>query len=213
MGVTIHYRGTIDDTSMVGKLADEMEDFAQSLGWKTKRWDEDWSKSTRLSSSKSNTARFSNSKRQFRILGHAPLRGITLFPHQHCESFCLTFDPDGSLVDIVGMAMRAEGGEKRGMSGSSTKTQFAPIETHITIVKLLQYIKRRYMTDLEVYDEGGYWESGDVQELQYRIASINRAMDLLESALSTHDSRLTAAKSAEELAEAIERIIRDKFGG
>ena len=204
MGVTIYYRGTIDDTKMVEKLTDEMEDFAQSLGWKTKRWEEDWSKP--------NTARFSNSKRQFRILGHAPLRGITLYPHQHCESFCLTFDPDGSLVDIAGMAMRAEKGEKRGESGSSTKTQFAPIETHITIVKLLQFVKRRYVTNLEVYDDGGYWETGDVYELERRIGSINRAMDILESALAGNNSRLAAAKSPEELAEAIERIIRDRFG-
>jgi hypothetical protein len=205
MGVTIHYRGTIDDKTMVGKLADEMEDFAHSLDWETERWNEDWSKP--------NTARISPGKRVVRTVGHAPLHGITLYPHEHCEPLWLTFDPTGSLVNIVGMAMLAQKEGKTDESWTSTKTQFAPIETHIAIVKLLQYVKRRYVANLEVYDDGGYWGSGDVHELQRRIDSINRGLDILESALSANHSLLSAAKYPEELAEAIERIIRDKFGG
>ena len=205
MGVTIYYRGTIDDKTMVGNLADEMEDFALSLGWETQRWNEDWTKP--------NTARFSPGKRAMRILGHAPLQGITLYPHEQSESLWLTFDPNGALMDIVTMATVAEKERKVEVFWTSTKTQFAPIEIHITIVKLLQYVKRRYISNLEVNDDGGYWESGDAYELQRRIDSINHSMDILESALSAADAQLGAAKSPEELAEAIERIIRQKFGG
>jgi len=205
MGVTVHYRGTIDDKTMVGNLADEMEDFAGSLGWKTQRWNEDWTKP--------NTARFSGGKGERRIIGHAPVQGITLYPHEHCEPFDLTFDPRGHLVDIVGLALETEGRLTPEEFWGSTKTQFAPIESHITIVKLLQYVKRRYVSNREVHDDGGYWESGDVHELQRRIDLINRSMDILESALSAADAQLGAAKSPEEQADAIERIIRKKFGG
>ncbi len=35
MGICIYYRGRIDDPGQVEKLADELGDFSQELGWDT----------------------------------------------------------------------------------------------------------------------------------------------------------------------------------
>ncbi len=205
MGVTIHYRGKINDVKNVDVLTDEVVDFAQTLGWRSQRWDEDWSQP--------NTARVTHTEKGIKIEGHAPLRGVTLFPHKESEPLSLTFEPGGYLVHILGMVMIADGQLKPEESWMATKTQFAPIEAHISIIKLLQHLKKRYISNLEVEDEGGYWQTDDANELKRRIDSINRGLDILEAALSMSQKELSEAKSPEELAEMIERIFKEKLGG
>ncbi len=204
MGVTIHYRGKIDDTADVSNLADDLEDFANELGWESQRMDEDWSKP--------NTAAISVEGDTARVTGHAPLKGIMLSPHKHCEPFALTFNSDGYLIGFVGMTLLAEGKTTPEKSVMSTKTQFAPVEVHITIVKLLQYIKKRYISNLEVFDDGDYWETGDINELKRRRGTIERAMDTLEDALSKILRKKVENKSSEDIADLIEKLIRKKFG-
>ena len=204
MGITIYYRGKINQTDLVDRLTAEMEDFAHSLEWRTQHWKEDWSKS--------HSGMLSQDRKSFRPSRHGALRGITLFPHKNCELLSLTFDPNGSLVDARVIAMQAQTAMKRDDGWVSIKTQFAPLESHITIVKLLQYLKKRYVADLEIIDEGGYWESGNVDELKRRFDSINSSLDILESALSASRPRNLEAMSPEELVLMIERIIKEKFG-
>ena len=43
----------------------------------------------------------------------------------------------------------------------SVKTQFDSPDTHIWIIGLLKYLKKRYIANLEVRDEGEYWETGN----------------------------------------------------
>ena len=90
----------------------------------------------------------------------------------------------------------------------STKTQFAPLETHITIVKLFEFLKKSYIKNMEVYDEGGYWETGDIDELKRRRNSTFRAMDTLEQGLSELPAERTKNKTPEEIADMIEHILR-----
>jgi len=77
----------------------------------------------------------------------------------------------------------------------------------------LYHIKKRYIADLEVYDEGGYWESDDIHELKRRLDSITHALDILGSVLSAGRPGLTRSSTPEELVEIIERILKDKFAG
>lgn len=204
MGISIHYRGRINDVAMVITLTDELEDFAQSLGWRTEHWKENLSKPR--------TARIRHEEGKINITGNIPLQGITLFPHKDCEPLSLTFDRNGYLISVSRTAMVARGKTKRQGVWVSTKTQFAPLETHISIIKLLQHLKKRYIANLEVHDEGGYWESGDVNELKRRFDSINRSLDVLEAALSTVKLDHTKANSPEEFTQMIERILKGKLG-
>lgn len=47
-----------------------------------------------------------------------------------------------------------------------TKTQYAGIEIHKLIVHLFKYLERKYLLDLQVSDEGEYWETGDEKILE-----------------------------------------------
>jgi len=204
MGITIHYRGKIDDIEKISKLVEDLEDFAIELGWESQRIDEDWSKP--------NTAAVSIEGDLARITGHAPLKGIILSPHKYCEPLAFTFNPDGYLIGFMGMTLIAEGKSTPEESVMGTKTQFAPIEVHITIIKLSQYIKKRYIPNLEVVDDGGYWETGDMTELKQRQGTIERAMDTLEDELSKIPREKVDNKSPGDIADMIEKLIRKKFG-
>ena len=44
MGITIHYRGSIKDRSVIDQLQQEMVDVCKSMDWKYQLWNEDQSK-------------------------------------------------------------------------------------------------------------------------------------------------------------------------
>jgi hypothetical protein len=205
MGVTIYYRGKLNEMRALGALVDELEEFAQSLGWHTQRCGGD--------RSRPNTARISIRKERIAITGNLPLQGITILPHENCEPLWLSFDTHGYLADPVGTSIVDQGTKDQGKTWLSTKTQFTPPRIHAAIIKLLQYLKKRYISDLEVQDDGGYWESGDIHELERRIDSINHALDVLEGALSSHDYGRTKPSPPEDLLQIVERILKEKFRG
>jgi len=203
MGITIHYHGRINDHAAVDILAEEVEDLAHELGWDSQRWNEDWAKP--------NTAAISHKHGIPHITGHLPLRGLHLIPHKNSEPVWLTFTSEGYLVDTMGMVLIAEGEAKPEDVWVGTKTQFAPIETHIIVIKLLKYLKKRYILNLEVHDEGGYWDTGDINELKRRFNTINRSMDILEDALDKMPL-INTNHSVKDLADMIEEMLKKKFG-
>lgn len=72
-------------------------------------------------------------------------RGITIQPHEFSDPLLLEFDDNNYLQEYC-------------------KTQFADTITHVKIVQLLQQIQD-YFIDLQVTDEGEYWETGDEELL------------------------------------------------
>jgi hypothetical protein len=86
------------------------------------------------------------------------------------------------------------------------KTQFGPIEGHVALVELLRGIKREFMPDLEVMDEGGYWEERDVVKLRQRIEFLGRAISMLADELTKDRLSPEAREDSEILATRIERL-------
>ncbi|MDI6739651.1 MAG: hypothetical protein QME74_04730 [Candidatus Edwardsbacteria bacterium] len=76
----------------------------------------------------------------------------------------------------------------------------------------MKYLKKHYIPDLEVSDEGDYWETGNMETLKERIASIAACMDKLEHALSSADFGDLSECSVEEIASMIERLLSKKLG-
>lgn len=70
-----------------------------------------------------------------------PAKGIALYPHENSEPLRLEFDRDLIVQEYI-------------------KTQFAPPDIHIEIVKFLKEIAP-FFESLTVEDEGEYWETGD----------------------------------------------------
>ncbi len=46
----------------------------------------------------------------------------------------------------------------------SVKTQFAGIEVHKAVIKLLKHLKEAYFSEFELSDEGGYWDKLDEEK-------------------------------------------------
>ncbi|NWG28500.1 MAG: hypothetical protein HXY48_08200, partial [Ignavibacteriaceae bacterium] len=90
------------------------------------------------------------------------------------------------------------------------KTQFAPPEIHIAIVKLLKYLKNKYIANLEVIDEGGYWETEDKELLIKNISFLNRKMDQVEEIISSIVDDLNQL-SKEEAIILLEKTLREKL--
>ncbi len=200
MGITIHYQGHLDSPDDIHYLIDEFQDIANSMKWEYHILDEDWSQPS--------TATLSWTKNGVEIVGDLGLKGISLNLHPDCESLSLFFDADGTMTTIMNTILMNEGTIDRGTSYCTVKTQFAPPDIHISIVNILKYVKKRYVSDLEVTDEGEYWETKDRNILEQRIQFLNEKMSQLEDEISNIPTKNDWNYSAEDLVTLLEECLR-----
>ena len=106
--------------------------------------------------------------------------------------------------------MRSINYQKKWGLPPSTKTQFAGIEAHKAIIKLLKHLDKKYLKDFTLVDEGSYWETGDDKILQKQFDNYNAAMDIFCDALK--DMTAIPGESAESLADRLERLLGGKLG-
>lgn len=198
MGVTIHYRGQLTNRDAVYSMIEEVIDIAQTMGWQYHCMDESWSNppSAHLES---------GDEPGIHIVGDCGLKGIHFKPHERCEPVWLYFNAHGMLTSPFRVALDAEEGYPIRMPWISTKTQFGGIEIHITIVKILQYIKQKYLPNLEVEDEGGYWATGNVGELKKCFEAIEEGMQQVQQATAAINSNDTVDEIIQKIEDAIRR--------
>lgn len=200
MGVSIHYRGSINDKKQVHQFIDEVQDICESMSWESSILDEDWNRPSKVIVEPDEEGAVS-------LSGHAGLKGVLFRPHPESEGMGLLFDKDGDMNSLLNLAFQGskEEGEKPWVS---VKTQFAGPEVHIGICKLLEYLQKKYISNLEVNDEGNYWESGDVEEVENRMGIIKTAMDALEEGLQELelDPNLTEERLIKKIEDLIEKL-------
>ena len=201
MGVTLHYRGTLNDPGRLLALCDELMGIAQAMGWTTTRIDDDYHAPV--------DARLEHKARGAIIEGNTGLKGIILAPNNECESLWFCFDREGRLRSLLGQILIRDGILKSDESWAFTKTQFSSPEQHVWIVGLLRYLKKHYLANLEVRDDGGYWDTGDLPELRRRMDLLNRKIVGMAAALSSPPFAGLAGQSAAEIVKAIEKIARE----
>lgn len=85
-------------------------------------------------------------------------RQIHILPSENCDPLHFEFDESAYL-------------EK-----DFCKTQFAGSDIHIQIIGLFKSITKNFST-LEVFDEGGFWDSGERQELERNFAACVYALE------------------------------------
>ena len=107
-----------------------------------------------------------------------PLRGITFNIAPNRGGVSMLFREDGTLADFFD-----DGKEE--MPLQFTKTQFAGIDAHMTLCRLLQYLSKRWFETLEVDDEGGYYETMDSEALQSQIDIIDRGIQAITDRLNS----------------------------
>lgn len=196
MGISIHYQGKLKSIKLIPSLCEEIADIATDMSWKYQIMDGDLEKE--------NTAYFSEDGE---IKGHLPLKGIIVNIHPKCESLSLLFDNQARLSSLICLISNIKGEEKGRII--SLKTHFAPIEVHITIIKLLKYIKAKYMTELKVSDEGEYWEKEDPKLLQEKRDFLNKKLNDIGEAFRSLEK--IDNESGEMLLKRIEELLKKRF--
>ena len=201
MGLSIHYRGHLKNPDLISSITDELTDICLSLGWETSRLDEDFSRE--------NTSRLVHTKEGARINGHLPLKGVGIAPGNGCEGVSFFFDREGNLIAPLTMAI--SGPVKGELPWAAVKTQYSPLDIHITIIKLFRYLKKKYFEIFEVKDEGSYWETGDEVLLRKKMEFLAGKIEAFGKMLSEVDVSIDPDISPHELADRIEELLRDRW--
>ena len=198
MGVSIHYRGRLDETDLLPSLCDEVGDIADSMGWPATTLDDDWS-----------TSPDATLKNGGKVEGHLGLKGIQITPHPDSEPLVLFFDRDGYLRSPMTMLLILDGTLQPEMAWVPMKTQFSSPDTHVWVVGLLKYLKKRYISNLEVSDESEYWDTGDRAKLEDDMSLLNGKLHHLSGVISTGRMGDLTGLSADEIASRIEQLVLD----
>jgi hypothetical protein len=172
----IRYRGRLRHSNEVMQLADEVEDICQSNGWKSHRWEEDWSKP--------DTVRMSLDEGALHTEGHAPLKGISFNPGPEMESIWLTFTPDGILNSLITLNDPTFTADDHTYPWNRVKTRFGDVNTHAEICNLFRYVADKYCSDFEVNEETGYWIHQDRERLEKFMNQIAEKDKQLEEELA-----------------------------
>ena len=202
MGVTIFYKGKLDDLKKLPQLKEELSDIAEWMGWKATRVEDDKPPTGQA-------PHFARDGDGLEVEGDLGLQGIVLDPGEGCESLAFLFDRKGNLRSAFAMMMIAEGTMGPEYESIFCKTQFAGAETHIRIVGVLKYVAKRFIRNLDVKDDSGYWDTGDRAELERRIGFINDQLDRLERKLTSPRVADYANATADELVELIAQLFQE----
>lgn len=198
MGVSVHYRGRLNSTGQLSALRNELRDIASRIGWRYWILDEDWNVPAE--------AILAHNEKTCEIKGHLGLKGIQLTPPGQSEPLCFFFDSEGNLRSPMNVVLIRDGTLAPEDAWISVKTQFLSAQMHVLIVGLLKYVKGRYLSNLEVIDEGEYWETGDYRVLEEKMRLIQEKLDYVSNELSSIQIDDVAGLSADEIADRIEHL-------
>jgi hypothetical protein len=180
MGLTIHYSGAIDRIEDIPHFVEELTDIAESMGWMVQPINDDEADPN--------------------------FRGIIVNPQGECEPLCFIFDREGRLRALMDLITEQVEPTKYSFF-TATKTQFAEIETHVWIIGLLRYLKKRYLGNLEVTDEGEYWGTEDLDKLREKKQFLQGMIDTIAGELSETEP-LPEGASIEDIVARIEAIVK-----
>lgn len=172
MGMTFHYSGRIRKAASLQDMIDEVQDIARINGW------EHHSYNRVLPGVDIGSEVFNDQ-----------MYGISFMP-TGSEPVWLTFLSNGRLStpDLLQLYGKPENSaDRKNLYLVSTKTQFAGISTHKTIIDLLKYIDKKYLADFKVYDEGQYWETGDEKILEEIAKRFSTALDIFGDAVEKNE--------------------------
>lgn len=141
----------------------------------------------------------------YNIISDEQVAGIVTAP-ENCEPIWLTFLKDGTLVSLSYLEFNIDG-----KGWVSTKTQFAGMDAHMAVVRLIRHLSKKYFQDFTMEDEGHYWETDDVNLLRKQFATYEALIDAVTTALE--DFPALPGETPAGLAERLERLLKDSMGG
>ena len=182
MGMTIHYRGTLDCIESTHEMEDRVMDLVFALHGKATVW------------------------RSF--ADHDPsrvVRGLIVDMAPGHDTLSLIVSPEGHLTPLF----QIEEAEQSAFAEPPccfVKTQFGSILGHVAIVHLLEALKEQYVSNLEISDEGEYYETRDLQNLRHKQAFLGGAIRSMAEELRVHGLSDEAMEDPDIVAKRIERV-------
>ena len=182
MGVTIHYRGTIDDVAKVETMEDRLLDLVFALGGRATIW---------RSYANADPSRI--------------VRGLMIDMEPGQDTLSLLISPEGHLTPVF-QIKEAEDEPFDEPPYCFVKTQFGRPIGHVAIVHVLDALKQKYFSNLSIMDEGGFYETRDFKELSKKMNFLGQAIKSLAEELRNDGLSHEAAEDPNILASRIERI-------
>jgi hypothetical protein len=195
MGLSIFYSGSLADPALLPELISEVSDIAKTFGWKVNIFDDEYP------------------EKEFDNPGFNPdnVYGLCVIP-PGSEPVWLSFLSNGRmsaphLLQLWGSETDPE--RKDYLYTPWTKTQFAGIEEHIRVITLFRYLEKKYLAGFQMTDEGGYWETNDLNVLKENFRKYNAAMDSFADFLENTD--LATGESLEDFVKRIAGEVHKKL--
>lgn len=182
MGLTLHYSAKIKSMDMLPELVSEVEDICYSLKWDYFLYD----KTILVPAIHLPLEPVESDPKQIHLLG------ICINPPE-AETVFLTFTPSGRISGPIQLQIADQLSEllPDQIYCIHVKTQFAGEEIHITLVTLLKYLEKKYFSEMEVSDEGNYWNTLDKRILEERFNEYRRLIGSVRGALEKDGWKIT----------------------
>lgn len=187
MGLSFHYSGTFNPTASLSEMVGEIEDIARIYKWKCTVYNVDFPSEDYPDGNHDDK-----------------LYGISVTP-PNCETFSLCFLSNrrmssSSRLKFYGSSTSED--VKRLLYMLSVKTQYAGHQVHMILIQLLRYVGKKYLQELNVLDEGNYWETNDESQLIEIFKKYNRLLDHFTTAFESFP-----VNEGETIAQYFDRMI------
>jgi hypothetical protein len=162
MGLCIYYSGKIKDAESLPLLIEEVKDIAIVNKWDYHIYETSFPNETL------------DSEEHIE-----PIYGISFAPPE-CESVTLTFLSNGVMVHpgcVKYFGNSKNETQKNYIYHPWTKTQYAGIVIHATIINIFRHLNSKYLKDFKMMDESGYWETGDESIMQANFKQYDALLD------------------------------------
>ncbi|MBL7814113.1 MAG: hypothetical protein JNL70_03830 [Saprospiraceae bacterium] len=207
MGVTIHYRGKLKSPELIPDIVHEVEEICLSNNWSFRLINDPSEGQKVVARGDIFVSESIEPEFGFDIDEHLDkLRGITFEPHKESETVTFLFDTEGVMHSLF-----PDFFSKAKYPWSFVKTQYAGVETHIRIINLMRYLKKKYFSKFEIRDEGGYYPYGNEAELQERFDYLNNAMATVHDIFDNMD--IDNAASPDDFINHLKNALSASFKG
>jgi hypothetical protein len=163
MGLSIHYSGNFRYSASLPEMIEEIKDIAEFNQWNYFIYE------TKFPDNSLGKPEYNDK-----------LYGISFSPEK-CEPVCMCFLSNGILnspINLQCFSVYAEKPHPEYLGMISTKTQYAGIEAHKTIINLIDYLSKKYLDNFKLSDEGQFWETRDEKLLQKIFDRYDKIMDI-----------------------------------
>lgn len=186
MGLTIHYSGKLRNPSLIPSLITEVVDISKSMHW------------------------------PYEIIESVPdipIQGVLVSP-EGSEPLWLTFHEAGFMCNPLLYAcvkqVEGVGIPESAKTWLCTKTQYAGVDAHMAMIRLLRYLHQQYFECFELHDESQYWETNDETLCRKKFGEYDKMMNMVGDALD--DLQIDPNESSEIVIRQIEKMLTEKFG-